>query len=211
MKHIVKRIVFLILTLVFIVPMFSSKGLNEVNAIDSLKLNTVAIVIDKGDTFSLSVGNVVDAVVTWSSENSNIATVDKNGIVTAVSKGNTNIVANVACDGSANSKQVICEVGVKTSDYLPETPANDSYLAGKDILAGKYVVFSDNTSTLGTFWEIRNVSGSKIIDNEFTQEAALITVEQSQSLVIHRGYAVPVENVSNSMLKLNNISRRMLP
>jgi len=91
------------------------------------------------------------------------------------------------------------------SYFLPQTPENHSYLVGKDIKAGKYVVFSDNTSPLGVFWEINNITGDKVINNDFTKIAAVITVKDSQILVIHRGYAIPINKVSNSMLRISRL------
>jgi hypothetical protein len=67
-------------------------------------------------------------------------------------------------------------------------------------------VFSDNTSSLGAFWEINNNSGNKVIDNEFTKVATVITVKQSQRLVIHRGYAIPINSVSNSVFRFYNLA-----
>lgn len=206
MKLILKKTAFFLLTLVLIVPMLSSQGMHKVKAVDTLKLNTKAMIIDKGNTFSILVINATDDIISWSSENPDIATVDDEGVVTAVNKGSTNIIANVEQTDSTNIKQFICKIGVKTSDFLPETPSNYSYIAGKDILAGKYVVFSDNTSALGAFWGIQNINGSKIIDNEFTKEPSIITVKQSQSLVIHNGYAIPIDNVSSAMFRMNNLA-----
>lgn len=206
MKLMLKKILCFILALVLIVPVLPSKRINEVNAADPVKLNISETIINKGNTISLSVLNTVGSIITWTSDNANVATVDADGVVTGVNKGNTNIIANVVYSGSTNINQYTCEVGVKTLGYLPETPTNYSYLAGKDITAGKYVVFSDKTSSLGAFWEINNVKGNKIIENEFTCGASVITVAQSQSLVIHRGYAIPISNISNIMLKLYNLS-----
>jgi hypothetical protein len=103
------------------------------------------------------------------------------------------------------SSQGLGKVNAK-SYFLPETPENSSYLVGKDIKAGRYVVFSDNTSSLGAFWEINNNSGNKVIDNEFTKVATVITVKQSQRLVIHRGYAIPINSVSNSVFRFYNLA-----
>ncbi|MFA9376324.1 MAG: Ig-like domain-containing protein [Lachnotalea sp.] len=207
MKQIVKKLVCIILALLVIAPILPS---DRVYANNLTQLNIVETIINKGSTTALSVLNAEGSVITWTSENIDVATVDKDGIVTGVDKGKTNIIANVVCLGSTNANRYVCEVGVKTADYLPKTPANFRYLAGKDMIAGTYVVFSDKTSSLGAFWEINNVKGNKIIENEFTSEASVITVAQSQSLVIHRGYAVPISDVSNSILKLYNLNEAII-
>lgn len=68
--------------------------------VDTVVINKSELALAKGDTEVLSASylpeNATDATdVTWSSQNTNIATVDSNGLVTAVGKGTTKIIAEI--------------------------------------------------------------------------------------------------------------------
>lgn len=81
------------------------------DTIVSLTLSDSSITMTVGDTRTirayLNSTAVKAAEVTWSSDNSKIASVDKNGKITAVSKGETTIRASV------NGKTAVCKVTVK--------------------------------------------------------------------------------------------------
>lgn len=78
--------------------------------IPSIELNTTSLKLDKGYTryltATVSPSDVFDKTVTWSSENSAVATVNQSGRVTAVAEGTTTIYAIVG------RKQVSCSVSV---------------------------------------------------------------------------------------------------
>lgn len=70
-------------------------------------LDNTSISLAEGETTTLAVSgitpdNAVDKTYTWSSSDESVATVDQNGIVTAISKGETSIMAT-ANDGSGVS------------------------------------------------------------------------------------------------------------
>ncbi len=80
--------------------------------IDTLILNKKSTSIEKGETETL-VATILpenttdDTTITWESEDSSIATVDENGVVTAVSPGTTKIIAT-----TTSGLSVECEVTV---------------------------------------------------------------------------------------------------
>ena len=83
-------------------------------AVDNIKLNKTATVMNVGDTETLTVtvepANATNKTVTWSSSNTDVATVDESGKVTAIGKGTTLITAT-ANDGSG--KTATCTVTVR--------------------------------------------------------------------------------------------------
>jgi hypothetical protein len=205
MKQIFEKIECFILAFLLTISILSNYDITIVKASGNIKMNKTHVIVDKDSSVSLSVINTQNAKITWLSENPDIADVDENGTVTGIEKGSTGIIAKIVFPGSSNVSEYRCEVGVKTLDYLPQTPENETYLAGSDIAAGKYVIFSDHTSSLGAFWEIDNLNGDNIIKNGFTKEVEIITVFKSQRLVIHNGYAISISAVSQGMLKLGNL------
>lgn len=80
--------------------------------ISSLKLNTTSSTLEAGETQQLSVeylpaDTTDDKVVTWSSSDSNVATVDEEGVVTAIAGGTAEITAT-----AANGVTATCKVTV---------------------------------------------------------------------------------------------------
>ena len=73
----------------------------------TLVLSSTDFTLPVGDSYTLSVSGAVSSAVSWSSENSAVATVSASGSVTGVSAGKTNIVATV------NGTTLKCIVRVK--------------------------------------------------------------------------------------------------
>ena len=83
--------------------------------VSSITLNKKNMVLDKGSNGRLSVtikpDNATYKTVTWSSSNTNVATVDNTGNVTAVNHGTAKITAK-----TSNGKTATCEVRVNFAD-----------------------------------------------------------------------------------------------
>ncbi len=83
----------------------------------TVKLNTEALTLYKGNVAKLTASvepfGVQPDTVTWSSDNTDVATVSDNGLVTAVDKGTANITATSAKDPSVSAT---CVVTVDTID-----------------------------------------------------------------------------------------------
>jgi hypothetical protein len=95
-------------------------------AVTSITLNKTATEITVGQTETLSVtsvlpSNATDPTYTWKTSDETKATVDQNGVVTAVAAGNVNIYAE-ANDGSG--VQGNCAVTVKVAPTLANTLTN---------------------------------------------------------------------------------------
>ena len=80
--------------------------------VTGVKLNKSSKSLTIGDTFTLTAtvkpNNATDKSVTWSSSNTSVATVDENGVVTAVSEGTATITAT-----ASNGVKADCTVTVK--------------------------------------------------------------------------------------------------
>lgn len=91
---------------------------NEVVYVEKLQLSEKSKTLTEGDTFTLtatvSPTNALDTSVTWTSDNTAVATVDQNGKVTAVAAGtakisvSTNDVSNLtaSCEVTVEKKQL---------------------------------------------------------------------------------------------------------
>lgn len=80
---------------------------NVLVAVSEIILNAEAIEIENGKTFAMVANvtpeNATDQRIIWSSADENVVTVDMNGVLTAVSEGETTITCTAA-DGSAVEK-----------------------------------------------------------------------------------------------------------
>ena len=90
---------------------------DEVAGDVTVKLNTEALTLYKGNVAKLTASvepfGVQPDTVTWSSDNTDVATVSDNGLVTAVGKGTANITATSVKDPSVSAT---CVVTVDTID-----------------------------------------------------------------------------------------------
>ena len=92
--------------------------------VTSVSLDKTSLGLTEGDTETLTAtvepSDATNKNVTWSSDDTSVATVDASGLVTAVARG-TAVITATAADGSGASAS--CTVTV--SSYLP--PANPNY------------------------------------------------------------------------------------
>lgn len=108
----------------------------NVNAkLTGIKVTPEKVTVEKGQKANLSVAYLPadttdEKAVTWKSENEDVATVDENGVVTAVAGGTTKIVATA----KANNKiTAVCEV--KVPIHTEGITLNETEI--KDLLKGK--------------------------------------------------------------------------
>lgn len=102
----------------------------EVYVIDGISLNTTNASIYTGSTLQLVLNTSNNfAPVTWKSSNPSVATVNKEGLVTGVSVGSTEITVTQTINGV--TKTATCKILVKQSvTSIKLTPSNTSIAVG---------------------------------------------------------------------------------
>ena len=129
------------------VTFYFSKGLATVD-VASVTLNKNSATLTVGDTESLtatvSPGDATDKTVTWSSDNTSVATVDANGKVTAASAGTATITvtATNGTDDTSDDKQATCTVTVTAEQPVTVTAKADPSTTGT-----YYATFYDSTTS----------------------------------------------------------------
>ena len=100
---------------------YDSKGVTVTTSVKpSVKLDKTNLTLTKGKTYMLKTTVTgTNKAVTWSSSNSSVASVDKNGKVTAKAKGTATITAKV--DGVSASCKVTVNEPAKTTIKLDKT------------------------------------------------------------------------------------------
>ena len=100
---------------------YDSKGVTVTTPVKpSVKLDRTSLTLTKGKTYTLkTVVTGTNKAVSWSSSNSNVASVDKNGKVTAKTKGTATITAKI--DGVSASCKVTVNESAKTTIKLDKT------------------------------------------------------------------------------------------
>jgi len=154
-------------------------------AVNGLTLDQSDITMDAGDKTTInakvSPDNASDKVVIWTSSNPLVATVDENGVVTAVSSGKAEIIAK-AVEDSDKQFQARCKVTVtgtiapvdgiiEAEDYTNQSGINTedcneggldvAYIENGDYICFKNVDFKDGANSLG-FRVGANNSGSTL-------------------------------------------------
>ena len=102
---------------------------NAVAAVLSVTVTPDTLSLDIGDSDTLSVVVEVDAgaaqTVNWSSSNTNIATVDENGEVTAVARGSATITATSTFDNTKSDDCVVTVTDPNISEYTWDLTTNE--------------------------------------------------------------------------------------
>lgn len=96
-------------------------------AVTGITLSQTAATLTEGESITLTAtvapDDATDKTVAWSSSNAAVATVDNNGVVTAVAEGTATITAK------AGDKSAACVVTVeKKEEPLPAVPSGEYYL-----------------------------------------------------------------------------------
>ena len=100
---------------------YDSKGVTVTTPVKpSVKLDKTSLTLTKGKTYTLKTTVTgTNKTVSWSSSNASVASVDKNGKVTAKTKGTATITAKV--DGVSTSCKVTVNESAKTTIKLDKT------------------------------------------------------------------------------------------
>ncbi len=101
------------LAVLFLMPAFVESGHT---AFAKASINKTSAELLKGATVQLYIKKAKDTVV-WTSQDPSVATVDENGLVTAVKKGKTTVI------GKVSGKKYKCKVKVKTLSNVDTTGA----------------------------------------------------------------------------------------
>ena len=122
---------------------------------DYIKLDKNSVSILDEETINLSYTTNVSGIVTWSSSDPGVATVDSNGLVTAVSKGETTITVKTQ-DGKCSDS---CIVNVKRfSDGISITCSGGSFM-----INGTLILYGSQMN-----WYVRNNTGHTVtVDNVY--------------------------------------------
>lgn len=125
------------------------KNIVEICSINSITLSKTKLSIQIGQEEALMAtikpDNATDKSVTWSSNNTSVATIDSNGKVMAVSAGSATITCK-ANDGSG--VQATCIVTVTAKPENISLPAEATVVAGKTITLTPTITPSDAVTTL---------------------------------------------------------------
>ncbi len=116
--------------------------------VSSIRLDKTSYTVTEGNKFPLRAAvypsNATDKTVKWTSSNSSIATVDQNGVVTAIKPGSCYIRA------TAGSYTSSCKVTVKakvvTVSYINMVTTSSKYYVGDSIQLYAYAVPSNATN-----------------------------------------------------------------
>ncbi|MBB6460251.1 Ig-like domain-containing protein [Flammeovirga kamogawensis] len=137
-------------------------------AVTGVTINSSSITLNEGDTQSLSAtvlpSNATNKAVTWSVVNNTIASVNNNGLVTALSEGTTSVRVTTA-DGA---KQAVCTITVNSTSTgggngaLPEVGQVISLITN----AGNYVTVNTGSGTAlqGTQSSVSTKEQFRVVD-----------------------------------------------
>lgn len=101
----------------YYLKLFTNITATVLKPLNSINMNKENLALNKGESSNLSVtynpsDTTDNKTVTWSVGNTNVATVDSTGKVTAIGKGSTTIIAKVG------DKSATCVVNVKEKSYI---------------------------------------------------------------------------------------------
>ena len=159
-------------------------------AVNAMTLTPSKHTMNGGDTTSLTLSNALPGSVVWSSDNTNVATVDPStGLISAVGAGKANITATSDPGGGALKQDESCEITVnpkisitpKTQNITAaNTPGQQIVLTveyGGDLISdASTVTWSSSVGNLGTINGSSPLSGSSTLTAtaNFTSSASAV-------------------------------------
>ena len=172
------------------VTFYFSKGLATVD-VASVTLNKNSATLTVGDTESLtatvSPDGATDKTVTWSSDNTSVATVDANGKVTAASAGTANITATATngTDDTSDDKQATCTITVTAEQPVTVAAKADPFTTGT-----YYATFYDSTTSYTADCEVYYATANA---------DGRLTLEKAEGNVIKAGEGVILKATSETV------------
>ncbi len=160
----------------------------KIIVVESVVLNRTSVVTTAGEQFTLTATvlpeNATDKTIVWSSNNTSIATVSDNGVVTALAPGNATITAT-----SNNGLKAECAVTVKEKSNTVESITLDK--TTMEVVEGEKftltaTILPENATDKSVIWSSSNtnvatVSQSGVVTT-FEPGTATITATTSNDL-----------------------------
>lgn len=160
--------------------------------VETVTLDKNSLEIDVGETYTFSANiypiNASDKTLTWTSANTDIATVD-NGILKAISKGTTTVIVT-----TANGKISICNVSVNDDEPINSVVKVESVILDKTSLELKV----GETCTLNAI-----IDPSESTDKTLTWTSSnndVATVDNGTVKAVSKGLASIIVQTENNKL-----------
>ena len=129
----------------------------ELNPVESVTLNEHSITLNKTEQFNLSVSilpeDADDKTINWTSEDTSVATVDENGVVTAIKEGQTEIVVTSTATGLQDRCIVLVRKNV-TNIALDESQITFSNIGEFKQLS--VIITPEDATEQGVTWKSSN-------------------------------------------------------
>ena len=152
-------------------------GDSVIYKVTKVELDKTSLTLDVNEsetlTATITPSNATDKSLTWESSDTNIATVDTNGVVTAVAQGSTTITATAA-DGSG--EKATCSVTVKEAANVPVTSVSLDKTSLELTEGGTGTLIAtvepNNATNKNVTWSTSNASIATVNNGEVTAVSA---------------------------------------
>jgi len=178
----------------------------KVSVTPSITVEPETATVGIGDTKTLTatIQNVEGApTITWSSNNTGVATVDQTGKVTGVAAGTATITASMTYEGETYTDTCLVtvkQVSTLTYDYIGEVATGTSYV----IVSNGYALVNNNGAVAAVPATV-NGNTVTILDDEYAEANMLWTVGEDGSLK-NESYYVRRDSGNNKDLLLSTES-----
>ncbi len=171
-----------------------SFGIEAVQIIDaeSVTLNKTTLMLAEGASETLLAtvlpNNTTDKTLTWTSSDTSIATVDSNGLVSAIAEGTAEITVS-----TSNGKTATCSVTVGEFRFAEITRQPESQLVVKGEMA--IVSLAASGDGLTYQWYLKNKTGTKFSKSSVTSDT--YSVKMSDAVDGRQIYCVVMDQYGN--------------
>ena len=166
--------------------------------VTGVSLSPDILTLDVGESSTLTAtitpDNATEKSVTWESSDTNIATVDTNGVATAVAQGCTTIKATVGGKSADCTVTVIAAATVPVESVSLDKTSLELTKGGTDTLTA--TITPNNASNKSVTWNSSNPSVATVENGVVTAVSCAApppspsprwTAEQDRDLCCHRG------------------------